>query len=105
MFPGLRKYLISEDVPCITVKDLLRKHRVARLDLVFIDTEGFDFAVIKQLDFDRLKPKAIIFESSHLGEAEALACRAFLEARGYALYPAGGDTIAWLASELPNFRG
>jgi FkbM family methyltransferase len=53
---------IKEKVPCISLNDLLKKHQVEKIDLLQIDTEGYDSEIILNLDFQVIKPKIIHFE-------------------------------------------
>lgn len=101
LFPGLSKYLTSKDIPCITVRDLLAKHNVKQLDLVFIDTEGFDYEVLKQIDLSERPPKVIVYESAHLTPADTQAASQLLQSHGYKLSVESGDTVALLAREFP----
>ena len=94
MFPNLEESLVSRDIPCITVADLLRKHSVQKLDLVFIDTEGYDYEVIKQIDLVKLPPKVIIFENAHLPKSELQSCYQLLRANGFEISEEGSDTVA-----------
>src|SRR2546426_11057106 len=57
---------IAEAVPCITFKTLLNRHHVSRIDLLQIDAEGYDFAILKQVDFRRIQPTVIRYEHRHL---------------------------------------
>jgi len=54
--------MVKEKVPCISLNDLLKKHQVAKIDLLQIDTEGHDSEIILNLDFKVIKPKIIHFE-------------------------------------------
>jgi hypothetical protein len=60
---------------------------------VQIDAEGFDFEVIRSIDFQRLKPSVLIYEHVHLGDDEE-TCRRFLEERGYRVIRARLDSVA-----------
>lgn len=53
---------IEEKVPCISLNDLLKKHQVEKIDLLQIDTEGYDSEIILNLDFQVIKPQIIHFE-------------------------------------------
>lgn len=98
MFPGLEEFVVSREIPCITLADLLRKHAVSRVDLVLIDTEGYDYEVIKQLDLRQQPPGMIIFESGHLPPGDQQACFALLRAHGYTLTEEDGNAVAVLAA-------
>ena len=54
--------MVKEKVQCISLNDLLKKHQVAKIDLLQIDTEGHDSEIILNLDFKVIKPKIIHFE-------------------------------------------
>ena len=47
---------IAETVKSITFDTLLRRHGVSRLDLLQIDAEGYDFEILKRIDFRAFDP-------------------------------------------------
>lgn len=66
-FPGIAEELIASiRVPTLTLPELLAKHRIERLDLLAIDTEGHDWAILKQLDLAATQPGVILLEHAHL---------------------------------------
>ncbi|MBC7367684.1 MAG: FkbM family methyltransferase [Undibacterium sp.] len=75
--------LVSEPVQCLPFPRLLARHRVTKIDLLQIDTEGFDFEIIKMLDFAQCPPAIIHFEHRHLSRTEYAACLRLLSAHGY----------------------
>lgn len=90
------EYIVGQDVSCITFQDILAKYEIPKVDLLQIDTEGFDFEIIKMFPFYILKPGVISFENENLSEADYKACKEFLTSQGYALKESGRDTIASL---------
>lgn len=50
----------------ITVNDLLDKHNIKNLDILFIDAEGHDDTIIKSIDFKKFDIDSIYFENLHL---------------------------------------
>ncbi|WP_415320921.1 FkbM family methyltransferase [Candidatus Pelagibacter sp. Uisw_092] len=64
---GVKKYdIIKESIESISIKDLLLKHNFTHLDLLFIDTEGYDgHIVIDFLSTTSSRP-IIIFEYIHI---------------------------------------
>ena len=60
----------KEKVSCITLMELTSQYDVGRLDLLQIDTEGFDYEIIKMIDFNILKPNIIRYEYKHLTRRE-----------------------------------
>lgn len=55
-------------VPCVTVATLaLRYFDAGAFDLLVIDAEGHEKAILESLDFARVRPRVIFFESEHMG--------------------------------------
>lgn len=93
--PDLEKNLVREKVTCISLKSLLEKWNVESFDLLHVDVEGYDFEVIKQVDFSRFNPEIILYEDKHLQPADRAACMMLLRKEGYKLVTELGDTIAF----------
>ena len=53
--------MIQEEVQCIPFDELLNQHQIERIDLLQIDTEGYDAEIITHIDFERVKPVADLF--------------------------------------------
>ena len=67
------------------------------VDLLTIDAEGHDFAVIRSLDMNRYKPKILLTES-HLKDIHAILeqpMHRYLEEAGYQLYNWVGFTLIY----------
>lgn len=54
--------IVEELVDCITFEKLLNDSNMPSLDLLQIDTEGYDAQIIKEIDFESTKPNIIHFE-------------------------------------------
>lgn len=87
--PAHKRFLaentIMDRVRCATVDGLRRKHGIGEIDFLQIDAEGYDYEILKTIDFESSKPKAINYERVLLGESEA-ECREMLQSHGYMLY-------------------
>jgi FkbM family methyltransferase len=70
-------------VECLSVASLLARNNVRKVDLLQIDAEGHDYAVLKQFDFSVIQPKLVIFERKHLSKKDDLAARRLMEQIGY----------------------
>lgn len=81
-------------VSVVTVDQLLAKHGVTHFDVLCIDTEGFDFEILKLVDFDRFKPEVVLFESKNLSDADYTQAKELLSRHGFHLYWERGDTLA-----------
>lgn len=93
-FEDVRPHVQEVSVPCLTLPDLLAQHNIQHIDVLQMDCEGHDFAILKQLDFTRFKPAIINLEIVNLPEDEQGACRTLLSAQGYRHKKNGYDLLA-----------
>jgi FkbM family methyltransferase len=91
--PDLEQRLVTAVVPCLTFAALCDKHHVQQLDLLHMDTEGYDYEILKLVDFERFRPRLLVYEHHHLSAADRAACRARLAAYGYEAIEEGLDVI------------
>lgn len=92
--PQLERYLSEIQVPAVTWRTLCQRHGVERIDVLVTDTEGYDFEIIRQVDFTRHRPLLLIYEHHHFDDDTRKACHALLHANGYTLFEEGLDTWA-----------
>ncbi len=76
--PQLKPYVRETIVNGLTLTMLLEKHQIETLDFLHIDTEGYDWKILKQLDLGRWKPRVILYEHKHLSREELAEAREFL---------------------------
>lgn len=58
-------------VPCVTVSRLATRYFDAgEFDLLVIDAEGHEKVILDSIDFARVRPRVIFFESEHLSGAD-----------------------------------
>lgn len=95
VFEKIRPFVSTQKVRCDTLENVLRKHNVAKIDLLQIDVEGYDYQVLKQLDFQRFLPRIIRMEWLNLPSEEKRLARALLERHGYRIRLSKNDLIAW----------
>lgn len=88
--------IIQTEVPCRNLMSLVDEYKLHELDYLQIDTEGFDDEIVGMIDFARLKPKIIKFETDHLGREKKAAVFRRLQAHGYSLIDEKHNAIALL---------
>jgi len=78
------KNMITEviTVPTTTIAEVLREHRVDKIDLLHIDTEGHDYDILIDYGFGVL-PEKIMFECKHMSEEKYEALSQRLISKGY----------------------
>jgi len=94
---GRRDDVQVERVPCWTLATLLRHAKAPRrIDLLQIDAEGWDYEIIRSIDFAKVHPRIIRYEHQVLSDRDRNACLAFLAERGYRFLLEDADTTAIL---------
>jgi len=83
-------------VPTITFNTLLSRYRLPSVDLLQIDTEGFDYEILKMIDFRTFRPTIINFEHLLLVGAVRQECYGLLCGEGYKITESGVDAVAYL---------
>ncbi len=96
----IAKYVMDVNVDCVPLSWIVEKHSISHIDVLHIDTEGHDYHVLRQLDFYRLKPSVIFFESFNLPEAELASCLALLHEAGYECSVGTENSLAVLRSRF-----
>jgi len=93
--PRISEFVETIQVRCMTPHALFAKAGLNRVDLLQIDTEGYDFEILKLIDFQSVAPRLIHYEHAHLSNVDHEACLRLLISRGYRLYVGTTDTIAY----------
>lgn len=91
--------IVAEPVSCHTIESALRAGGLTNVDLIQIDAEGYDWQIIRSIDFNRLRPRIIRFEYRNLSPRDGDACLTHLAAQGYRFILESRDIIAHLAAE------
>lgn len=95
----ISEHAVVDRVQCITFDDLLQRHQIERIDFLQIDAEGYDYEIIRTIDFDRVRPTIINYERGLLQETEP-RCRRLLLRQNYILDDHGQDTLCLPRSRL-----
>ena len=102
--PGNREDYIEEvRVSTTTFEALLSKYELKNVNVLGIDTEGFDYEVLKSFPFEKIKPELVLFESKNLQNSDFIAAKKLLSDFGYSLFWQKGDTLA-IQFEIPTIK-
>lgn len=89
--------LIEEiKVPTHNMKSLLDKHQIEKVDFMQVDTEGYDYNVLKMTLNKGILPTIINYEHEHLNAADNAACKNLLIDKQYQFITYGRDVLAML---------
>lgn len=81
-------------VPVLSVETIIDKYQVQKIDLLQIDTEGYDFEIIRLFDLTKIRPRVISYENMHLSRMDQEACCRHLKSNNYQVKHFGGNTLA-----------
>jgi FkbM family methyltransferase len=95
--PNIAEFLETTEVPCVTLSTLLARTGLDRVDLLQIDTEGWDYEILKLVDFTQMRPAIINYEHAHLSPDDWDAAVGLLVRNGYRVGIGPFDTVACLA--------
>ena len=56
------------DIKIVVFNDLVEKYNISEIEYLFIDTEGYDYQIIKSIDFNKTKINKVKFEYKHLDD-------------------------------------
>jgi len=93
--PNIEELIQVQEVETLCFDTLLNKADARKVDLLQIDAEGYDYELIKLINFKRLKPRILHYEHMHLSEADRRNCEQYLKDQGYQINHGFADTIAF----------
>jgi FkbM family methyltransferase len=100
LIPNVEDLVEEIPVDCLSFSTLLERNGFSTCDLLQIDAEGFDYEIIKMVDFGRIKPAIINYEHVHLTPDDHEESLVFLAGQGYSLAVTDArDTIAYLMND------
>ena len=104
--PNIADYLVEEEVEGVCFTTLMASHGLKSVDLILIDTEGYDLNILRTIDFQRFRPELIIYEDKHLSIPDKARAAALLRSYGYVVHPIGANNAATLSAiwNLPYWR-
>jgi FkbM family methyltransferase len=98
------EYVEAIQVPCVSLENLMEREDVNSIDLLQIDTEGYDSEIVRSIDFSKTRPSMIHFEHGMADgvmvqpEMDELIKR--LNEQGYQVLLENYDAVAFLPYEM-----
>jgi FkbM family methyltransferase len=97
--PGVADRILENSVASLTLPTLVARHGLSAIDLLHVDVEGYDYEVLRQIDFSSTwAPTFIIYEREHFDRRTDRATRRMLRAAGYHLVDIWPDQFAYRAA-------
>ena len=91
--PNLEELIIEEPVQVMDFNTLVKKYQKKKIDILIMDTEGYDGEIIKMIDFNNIDFDLVIFESKHLSTLEHKSCISLLQSHNFKSIVNKSDTI------------
>lgn len=93
-------YMEQVNVECISLSNFIKKNNLINLDLLLIDTEGYDYEILMHIDFTLIKPRIIRFEHGVRNSLMStdnfkIVCN-YLNSFGYQIFAESYDATAYL---------
>lgn len=85
VLPNMKEIIVK----CMTLSSLMKKHGIKKVDLLQIDIEGYDYEILKTLDF---KPTIVHYENMNLGDKKE-ECFRFMQDKGYKVENQHSNTV------------
>jgi FkbM family methyltransferase len=84
----------TREIRVMTFEALVQKYQIHSLDLLHTDAEGYDFKILSNIDFGKLLPRIIIFESEWMTGFELKELLNRLRSLHYEIFKDGIDHVA-----------
>jgi FkbM family methyltransferase len=89
------KDIVQEEVEADNLMNIINSNiKIKEINYFQVDTEGFDFEILKMIDFKKIKPSIIKFESVNLTHEGKRSSNSLLRKQNYFLFNEFGDTVA-----------
>jgi len=98
------EYIEAITVPCVSLVGLMDREGFRKLDLLQIDTEGYDGEILRSIDFTKMRPAMIHFEHGMgdgvMTRSEVESLIELLNQQGYQVLLERYDALAFLPYEF-----
>jgi FkbM family methyltransferase len=92
--PDLEQRITTQAVKCLTLNSVVQQSSLHEIDMLQIDTEGYDYEIIKMAFNAGIFPPILAFEWQHLDKQAMWNCRCDLIKHGYRWLLSKSDVIA-----------
>jgi FkbM family methyltransferase len=86
--------IFAQPTPCLTFSELLRQSGREQVDLLQIDAEGADYAILQMIDLEQVQPAIVRFEQMHMSRRQRNDAAQRLVRCGYQLHADRMDITA-----------
>ena len=91
---GVEDRIVETSVKGATIASILESRKIESLDLFMIDAEGYDYELLRQFPFEKVRPQIVFLEHAHLGADQRQAAIDFLIRHRYRIAILSEDILA-----------
>lgn len=66
--PNIEELIVEKEIQTKNIETIIEKYKFKKVDILHIDTEGYDFEIIQSIDFNKTCPSVLIYEHKHLSK-------------------------------------
>lgn len=92
--PNIGEHILEEEVNCLSFASLVEQYGIEKIDLLQIDAEGYDYEIIKSIDFTSLQPAIVRYEDAGLSTNDSAECMRLFMDMGYRIFATRNDVTA-----------
>lgn len=94
VWPEIGQHLRTRQIETVGPDEMFKQLGEQRVDLLIMDVEGYEWEIIRQIDFKKHDVGCIYYESKHLPRNKHGEVIDYLVENGYAVGVGGIDTVA-----------
>ncbi len=92
--PDIRARISELTVECRTLAQIIDSNEIRSIDCLQIDTEGYDYEILRSFPFQEIRPDIVIYEHKHLSADAKESAISLLRRFDYSVVVASTDVIA-----------
>lgn len=102
--PDVAQRIIETEVQCLSFDTLIQSIGERSVDILQIDAEGYDLAILRMIDFTRMRPSIICYEHVQMTKSERNEAADLLIRNGYRVSADNLDTVGYAPPQTFGFR-
>ena len=99
-FPEIENHLVEQTIQALSFASVVEAYEIKRIDVILIDAEGYDYEILKLIDFQRFRPALVIYEQIHLSDAVKKASIELLNKAGYSVHNSYNMNLVGVAGDV-----
>jgi len=91
--PNIENLIEEVTVKSLSFETLRKLIRAKHVNLLHVDTEGYDYEILKLIDWKTFRPEVVIYEQMHLNSYDYKSSINLMKNSNYKVFSSNGDAI------------